>query len=309
MLNLQDSHPNIYQYLKNGGFTASVSGLPFSKIPCDQIIETTINRSSKSTGGLSGKTENVGASEKWMRINHIMAALREHLDSAIRKRTGSKNIDCGMKRFLSGENDVKMLSQILEEWVPNLWTSEQPLVNIATGKEAPQEMVKNVKSLKQIGENAMNEFIARFTFQENNFSQNTYYDSIKKQKVVLFVTNRNKKMSTIAEDENKSFGEIFASFDNQTLNLRQIMNWPVTNKPYSICSEDGKVKTNTKSLFRNKLQSLCPVAPANFAPKCVSASVVDAMRVVRIIPIKGTDPPLYSTWAKAICTHRKFTWK
>ena len=84
-------------------------------------------------------------------------------------------------------------------------------------------------------------------------------------------------MSTIAEDENKSFGEIFACFDNQTLNLSQIMNWPVTNKPYSICSKDGKVKANRKSLFRNKLQSLCPVAPTNFAPKSVSASVVHAM--------------------------------
>ena len=56
-LNLQDSHRNIYHYLKNGGFTDPISGLPFSKIPCDQIIETTINRSSKSTCGLSGKTE------------------------------------------------------------------------------------------------------------------------------------------------------------------------------------------------------------------------------------------------------------
>ena len=300
MLNLQDSHSNIYQYLKNGGFAASISGVPFSKITCDQIIETTINRSSKSTGGLSEKMENVGASEKWMRINHITAALREPLDSVIPKRKGSKNIDCGMKRFLSDENDIKMLSQTLEEWVPNIWTSEQPLVNIATGKEAPQEMVKNVKSLKQIGENAMKEFIARFTFQENNSSQNAYYDSIKKQKVVLFVTTSNKNMSTIAEDENKSFGEIFACFKNQTLKLRQIMNWPVTNKPYSICSEDDNVKANTKSLFRNKLQSLCPVAPTNFATKCVSASVVDAMRVFRIIPIKITDPPLYSTWAKKL---------
>ena len=78
------------------------------------------------------------------------------------------------------------------------------------------------------------------------------------------------------------------------------MNWPVTNKSYSICSEDGKVKTNTKSLFRNKLQSLCPVALTNFPTKCVSASVVDSMRVVRIIQIKGTDPPFYSTWAKKI---------
>ena len=49
--------------------------LPLLKIPCNQITETTINRSSKSTGGLSGKMENVGASEKWMWINHIMAAL------------------------------------------------------------------------------------------------------------------------------------------------------------------------------------------------------------------------------------------
>ena len=60
MLNFQDSHPNIYQYLKNREFIASISGLPFSKIPCDQIIENTITRSSKSIGGLSRKTENVG---------------------------------------------------------------------------------------------------------------------------------------------------------------------------------------------------------------------------------------------------------
>ena len=107
MLNFQNSHPNIYQYLKNGGFIASISGLPFSKIPeCDQIIEIIINRSSKSTGGLSGKTENIESSGKWMQINHIMAALREHLESVIRKSIGSKNTDCAMKRFLSDKNDV-----------------------------------------------------------------------------------------------------------------------------------------------------------------------------------------------------------
>ena len=101
-----------------------------------------------------------------MQINHIMAPLQKHLDSVIRKRICSKNIDCGMKRFLSGKNDVKMPSQTLEELVPNFWTSEQPLVNIATGKKAPQEMVKTVKSLKQIAKNAMNEFIARLHFKK-----------------------------------------------------------------------------------------------------------------------------------------------
>ena len=51
------------------------------------------------------------------------------------------------------------------------------------------------------------------------------------------------------------------------------MNWPVTNKPYSRCFEDGEVKANTKSLFWNN------------------------------IPIKGTDPPLYSTWAKKLLAY------
>ena len=59
-----------------------------------------------------------------MQINHIMAALRENIDSVIRKRAVAKNIDSGIKCFLSDENDVKMFSQTLKAWVPNLWTSE-----------------------------------------------------------------------------------------------------------------------------------------------------------------------------------------
>ena len=45
---------------------------------------------------------------------------------------------------------------------------------------------------------------------------------------------------------------------------------------------------------------MCRVSLTNFAPECVSKSVVDAMKVVRIIPVKGTDPPLYSTWARKL---------
>ena len=151
--------------------------------------------------------------------------------------------------------------------------------------------------------------------QSMNLSQGLHFKKTILLKINIMIALKNRKlyhlsqpvtrtnMSTIAEDANKSFGETFACFNNQTLNLRQIMNWPITNKPYSICSEDGKVKANTKSLFRNKLQSLCPVAPTNFTPKCVSAIVVDAMRVVRIIPMKGTDPTLYSIWAENLFSY------
>ena len=75
MLDLHNSNRDLLHHMQEQGFTVSLSGLPYSRIPCDQVIEMTINRSSKDTGGLSEKTENVGASERWMHINRIMAAL------------------------------------------------------------------------------------------------------------------------------------------------------------------------------------------------------------------------------------------
>ena len=44
MLNLPTSHPTLDRHLVDGGFTASISGFLHSQIPCEQIIEMTINR-------------------------------------------------------------------------------------------------------------------------------------------------------------------------------------------------------------------------------------------------------------------------
>ena len=67
MLDLRRRNKEAYQYLENGGFTGSLTGSVHSNIPCDQVIETTINRYSKSTGGLTGKTEDTDFSERWAR--------------------------------------------------------------------------------------------------------------------------------------------------------------------------------------------------------------------------------------------------
>ena len=71
----------------------------------------------------------------------------------------------------------------------------------------------------------------------------------KKEKVVSFQTVKKKTPVTIPLDESKSFGEILSRFEEKILNLRMIMDWPVTSKPYTIAIEDGKVRSNSKSLF------------------------------------------------------------
>lgn len=42
------------------------------------------------------------------------------------------------------------------------------------------------------------------------------------------------------------------------------------------------------------------MAPIKYAPKCITTSIVDAVRVVRIIKIKDANPLLFSTWARKV---------
>ena len=64
MMNQKHDVPDAHKYFEEGGFSGSLTGIPHSRIPMDQVIEVTVNRFSKETGGLTGITQNTGASER-----------------------------------------------------------------------------------------------------------------------------------------------------------------------------------------------------------------------------------------------------
>ena len=69
----------------------------------DQIIEMTINQFSREMGGLSGQTENKGVSERWVLINHYIAAVKQHLEAKVRKGKSSNHVAMCSKRLLKDE--------------------------------------------------------------------------------------------------------------------------------------------------------------------------------------------------------------
>ena len=83
------------------------------------------------------------------------------------------------------------------------------------------------------------------------------------------------------------------------------MEWPITSKPRVICNEDSKSRNNQKSLFRNTLQQLSPKPPSNSIPANIEVAVIDAMRIVRIIPITKLKPATFKTWAVEVFKHLK----
>lgn len=70
-----------------------------------------------------------------------------------------------------------------------------------------------------------------------------------------------------------------------------------------IVNEKEESRKLNKHLFRNHLQNLCPIPKMHKAPESISMSIVDAMRVVRMIPIAGLKPRIFKSWADSVMSH------
>ena len=127
-----------------------------------------------------------------------------------------------------------------------------------------------------------------------------YYGKIERKQVKLFHKKDTKKKDLIACDESQSFTEIFALFDEKKmLNIRAIMEWPVFSKPWAIVNEDMKSRDNQKSLFRNGLQAMSPLTSTNTIPKDIATSIVDGMRIVRLIRVGNLQTKTFKCWIEA----------
>ena len=257
-----------------------------------------------------------------MRINHYIAALKQHLETKVRKAKSSSHAELGSKRMQKDEADVQRIVAGLNSWVPELWSQKQPLVNICNGVLATDEVIENVRSMKRRGVEARKQFVERFTLPTQSNTTNeeppaseelaaaeelpvktsmersplSYHDPIKKQAVIRFenLVQRRKTVS-IPEDEGKSFAAILAEYDSKKLDLHKIIHWPITSKPWSLCNDKGDSRGSSKSLFRNNLQLLPPTQATAIPPEDIEYRIVDAMRIVRIIPINDLNPPTFKS--------------
>ena len=98
MIDLKIRNTEAYKYLEDGGFTGSLSGSVHCNIPMDQIIAMTINSFSKSIGGIGGKTEDGGATGKWVRLNHYLCGLKEHMNKELRKNRRNRHLELDERR-------------------------------------------------------------------------------------------------------------------------------------------------------------------------------------------------------------------
>ena len=92
MTQLPQTHPEADLFLRSGGFSVQRSNNSFAMVPSDQAIEQSMNRATKTTGGIVGFSRHPGTVQRWVLTAHDRAAVAdvcmEHcgLDDATEER-------------------------------------------------------------------------------------------------------------------------------------------------------------------------------------------------------------------------------
>ena len=212
-----------------------------------------------------------------------------------------KHVELSPGRMERDEADVRNIKTCIDTLLQNLWKHGHPISNFASGEIATEEIINDIIDSKNRREVARNEFIQRF---KKNYSKLKYDDPIKRNQLKLFEKETRKKKHSIPEDEGQSSTKFLAIFDQKKLNLRKIIDYCVTSKPWSVANEYERSRGNNKSLFRNYLQSESAASKLQKSPYNISSSiVVDTSRVVRLISIARLKQRTFKSWTDRIISY------
>ena len=72
---LEETHPKIYQEFKSGNFSVRSTPGKFNKVASKQVIEQTINKEQKGSGGIVGFSTSERTAPRWIVSSHIVSRI------------------------------------------------------------------------------------------------------------------------------------------------------------------------------------------------------------------------------------------
>ncbi|CAC5360780.1 unnamed protein product [Mytilus coruscus] len=257
MQNLPNTHPDAHIYLSSGGFCVQRSSHGFSRSTVDQTIEQTLNRDTKTRGGIVGFSLNKGSVKRWLLNAHERASISSKcrdLAGMVNPETSAQK-ELGKTRMKRDETDVLKLVQTLQSWTNPFETSEQ-LSGLSSGTVVSSELLCDLLNAYEKGKLASENFITERLIQKST----DIFKPIKRQSLLTFSTKEIKgkqlmadKNNTLKADRNL-FGRLLVIAQTRQLDMREVLQFELGPLPWSLANVDGTpVKTN-KSVLAGLLE-------------------------------------------------------
>ena len=185
MTALPETHRDAHDEFLKDEFCVQCSASAFRQIPVDQPIEQTVNRDSKTKGGIICFSQKPGAVQKWIINAHQRAEIsRNCLDMAgLGENTERLHKDCGKNRVKKDEASVQAVLETMRTGT-NPFAAEDHvnLCNISSGVVVTDDIAADLLHAYAIGERHFIQFV-----NERLKSSNVnFYDPLPKLKLKTF---------------------------------------------------------------------------------------------------------------------------
>ena len=244
-------------YLKEGLFSQSMTGKPYSCLPLDLWIEMTMNKGSKMKAGwkhilknekmLLAHTKTTNACNKVRNSLHVLANLK---DSSKDHRENCK------KRLQRDEKGVQDLDKCLGEFDCDPFDETKPtLRSLQSGMMASDQLVVDFENAHKDGEVLVQSFFKERMFSdEKNFDDTMHRNSRCSFTKPPIVKGTSRVTKTDAM-ENKAMTEVIslAQKCEDTFRLSDVMQYRVTDECLPIFNVNGTLRKVMKSKLVDKL--------------------------------------------------------
>ena len=282
-LALPSEYPEIYEVFLEGKFAVQLSeGKIFSKVETDKVIEMTLNKDTKSSGGTTGFSTNINAVRRWELSASYRSAIRGCMQQHVMYAPQNyQHKDLRISRIRQDEKHIQAVISILTDTFINPFNN-QTLVSISTGIQTTDRVTQDMLKARDLGQKSMEAFL---TDRLCN-SESSIFDPIKKLKLATFATMNKKKICKLKGKEIslRSSKDLFCKVtiiaQKRSINLNQLFEYPLGPLPLSLAETVGTLKKSAKSTLLHKVEG--PVEPATAVPD-EYAFIADGMACVRQI--------------------------
>lgn len=285
MINLPKTHPHCYEEVTaKGNWTVQRKDANrFSSIACDQAIEQTCNRDSKTKGGITGITLNRGAVQRWILSHPERSAITrqcEMMAGMQHEERGHKELDA--TRIAKDNAAVLSLVSAVESMI-NPFLPREDLVCISSGVVATKSVRDDIQSACDKGEAALKNFIQ----DRVQSSKTDFFSPIKSLKLTTFGDQMKKSSKTkdgnqvILKNDRRLFARLLVISQSRSVNLKEILTYSLGNISSPLASTDGSLAKTNKAALLACLESKNKDCHVNKTVGDNGALLIDGMALIR----------------------------
>ena len=245
MINLETSHPDVYHEFKRGNFSVQLSETnPFGRCEPDKAIETTINKDTKTPGGLTGFSTKTNAVDQWTINASYRASLYSHLQEFLGANTKKYvHADLQKSRIRKDQDDITSMLSIIEKCFIDPF-SENPLLSISNGMSAAEKLVLDTFNDFKLGTERMDTFIEERCIEKSK----DFFDPLKTINIETFsklskcVTYKCKDKDIPLVANRNLFAKLIIIMQKRSIDLKEVFKYPLGPFPWALAGSVGGLK-------------------------------------------------------------------